>query len=81
MWREFGGHRTLFMELPRAQEVWTRSIRIVAQCRVDVHVSSTLVIWLATESAMWFHGWNGNSPHVKVNLQCKKVHSTYMNDT
>ena len=50
----------------RAQEVWARSIRILARCGVDVHVSSVTTIWLATESTAWFHGWNGNSPSLKV---------------
>ena len=36
---------------PRAQEVLTRSLRILARCGVDVHVSSATNIWLATESA------------------------------
>ena len=47
---------------PRAQEVWTRSLRILTRCGADVHVSSAIVTWLATESAAWFQGWNGNSP-------------------
>ena len=44
----------------RAQEVWTRSIRILARCGINVQVSSATTIWLATESAVWFHAWNGN---------------------
>ena len=33
---------------------------------VEVQVSSAVVVWLATKSAAWFHGWNGNSPSLKV---------------
>ena len=51
---------------PRAQEVWTRSLRILARCGVEVQVSSAEVVWLATESATWFHEWNENSPSLKV---------------
>ena len=46
----------------QAQEVWTRSSR------------SATFVWLPTESAAWFHGWNGNSP---LNL----VHGTLQPST
>ena len=51
---------------PRAQEIWLRSLRILARFGVEVHVSSATVTWLATQSASWFHRWNGNSPSLKV---------------
>ena len=51
---------------PRAQELWLRSLRILARFGVEVHVSSAAVIWLATQSASWFHRLNGNSPSLKV---------------
>ena len=37
----------------------------MARCRVDVHVSSATAFGLATESVVWFHRWNGNSPSLK----------------
>ena len=51
---------------PRAQEVWTRTLRILARWGVEVQVSSATVVSLATELATWFHGWNGNRPSLKV---------------
>ena len=30
------------------------------------HVSGATVTWLATQSASWFHRWNGNSPSLKL---------------
>mgnify|MGYP006889202883 CR=1 FL=1 len=38
----------------------------MARCGVEVQVSSAIVVWLATELAAWFHGWNGNIPSLKV---------------
>ena len=49
-----------------AQEIWLRSLRILARFGVEVHVSSATVTWLATQSASWFHRWNGNSPSLKL---------------
>ena len=34
---------------PQAQEVWTRSLRILARCGVEVQVSSAAIVWLAIE--------------------------------
>ena len=51
---------------PRTQEVWTRNLRILAQCGIDVHVSSTTTIWSVIELVAWFHGWNGNNPSLKL---------------
>ena len=61
---------------PRAQEVWTRSLRILARCGPDVHVLRTTVTWLATESAMWFQGWNGNSPlkSIEIYYKCQDLY-------
>ena len=55
-----------------AWQTTSQNIRIfhliceLARFGVEVHVSSAAVTWLATQSASWFHRWNGNSPSLKV---------------
>ena len=47
------------------------SLEDIAHClwscsRAQEVVSIATIVWLATESATWFHGWNGNSRSLKV---------------
>ena len=59
---EFGGHPTLFVELPASPRSLDEELKNLGSMRAEVHVSSAVVTQLATESAAWFQGWNGNSP-------------------
>ena len=56
----------MFVVLPSSARNLVEELKNLGSVRGSGHVSSAAVTWLATESASWFQGWNGNSPSLKV---------------